>query len=304
MTAALQEELTAKRQASLYPLLCGLNGSTLADKYEFIEPIAAGGQGVLYLGRTRDAEAKEVIIKLPLLAYDQPAQFGRKDIRRVRAILQREAERLRACQTFPFPTFYDLIIAPNPLQDQRRSDEITQQEPYLVMEPLWGESLDIFCCRYHDQPTETHLAALSQALAQLTANFAQAQTRLIESGYVYVDIKPSNFLVIEGWEGVRWLDPGSLYQEGDQEVFMSEPFKAPQVFMPQVLCLRTVEALSVRVWGRMLFTLWTGQRPPMQETLPLAQLVTPPQWLKELLHLANTPQPSTWQEVGSLVAGH
>jgi hypothetical protein len=210
----------------------------------------------------------------------------------------REAELLRRFGSRRFPGFLDLFVAANPLHDPQRSAEIVQEEPYLLMELVKGEPLDLSCIRhFHQKKTREGLESFVAEVARIVG---EESLSLAGEGLCYTDFKPSNFLVRGAKaETLTLLDAGSLYEVGRGDLpAMSEPYVPPAEQHPQGEEEEVVHLLARLALGRMLFELWTYRQPPQGIPLPLEMLLQSraPPWLVALLSSLEGREVASWGE--------
>ena len=112
---------------------------------------AVGGQSIVYLAEKFNGEF--VIVKIPYLDYHRPAYISKEQINKNRLHLVKEGELLKKFNHTNLPNFFELIYALNPLHNGYRSDEIVNQETYLVMEFIEGIDLLEATRYFHNQPS-------------------------------------------------------------------------------------------------------------------------------------------------------
>lgn len=205
--------------------------------YSIIRELGRGGMGTVYLGEiSRDGVDQQVAIKL---LYVQAApDFLRQRFQRERQLLAR----LRHA-----------AIAG--LIDAGESDD---GEPYVVMEYVEGENLNVFA----DQK-KFNLPARLELFLQLCGAISYAHSNLI----VHRDIKPENVLV-DPQGMVKLLDFGIaklLPGDGENDVAgtltqagaMTPPYASPEQILGQPITVQS----DVYSLGVVLYELLTGQLP-------------------------------------------
>ncbi|MBL8323769.1 MAG: protein kinase [Rubrivivax sp.] len=145
--------------------------------YELVREIGAGGMAVVWLARRADGAFKrELALKLPFRSY------------MLRGLGQRFSQEI------------DILAALEHSNIARMYDAGTTSDglPYLAMEYVQGETLEVWCDQRRLTVTE-RLAIFLQVLEAVS--YAHAR------GVVHLDLKPSNILVSQSGH-VRLLDFG------------------------------------------------------------------------------------------------
>ncbi len=203
----IEEFLLARNLPGLFDKLIQLKGLQVNQNYTLRWLYAVGGQSIVYLGE--DSQQSLVIIKIPYLDYHRPAYISQDKINQSRINLLKEAEFLQKFNHTNLPNFYDLIYGNNPLHSSYRSDEIVNQEPYLVMEFIAGEELLEIARKLHKQSKIDYekLEVLAWATISKMIDFC---ITIFHEGYLYSDINPLNLILTNSQNLVRILDAGSL----------------------------------------------------------------------------------------------
>lgn len=142
-----------------------MTGKVLLEKYELLERIGAGGNGVVYLAWDRHLE-RHVAVK----AEKRPAE----PISAGADILRKEMEMLKALKHPMLPVVYDYF---------------QETERYLVMEYIRGESLHNFLKREGSAPEQLvyeWALQLSDLLSYL---------HMQKPPVIYCDLKPDNIIL-------------------------------------------------------------------------------------------------------------
>jgi hypothetical protein len=228
------------------------SGSLLADRFEIVQPAAAGGMGVVY--RARDLQSGEPVALKTLRSH-----LGEVDLLR----FEREARLLAELEH------------PSVVRHIAHGRDGTGA-PYLVMEWLSGESL---AKRLERGPLpQTEALSLATRVAEA---LEIAHTR----GLVHRDIKPSNLFLVDGaCSAVKLLDFGLCRSEQAPREVTQTGFVlgSPGYISPeQALGKRDVDARAdVFALGCVLFESLTG-RPAFAgdsalQALSSVLLTTPP----------------------------
>ncbi|HHH29248.1 MAG TPA: serine/threonine protein kinase, partial [Polyangiaceae bacterium] len=137
----------------------------IAERYELIEPIGSGGMGTVWRARDRHL-AIEVAVKLVTVDADTPPTVSRRVLVEARA-----AAKIRHAST--------VRVFGSGLTEE--------QEPYVVMELLSGESLEERLERDHRLEAVDALKLLLPVVGAVAAAH--------EMGVIHRDIKPSNIFL-------------------------------------------------------------------------------------------------------------
>ncbi len=155
----------------------GLNAGDRVGPYLLKRELGAGGMADVWLaGRADGAFARDVALKLPRISrlrQDLTIRFAR------------ERDILARLEHPHIARLYDAGVTDDGL-------------PYLAMEYVEGEAVDVYC-RTRDLPLRERIELLLQVMAAV----AHAHARLV----VHRDLKPSNILVTKEGQ-VRLLDFG------------------------------------------------------------------------------------------------
>lgn len=244
----------------LIPLLDPLIGAQVGD-YEIIEPVGEGGMGVVYRG-IQPVIKKRVAIKVlkPQVAGDE------QQVRRLIA----EAESVNAIGHRGIIDIFGL----GTLEDGR---------PYIVMEFLEGEALDVWIQRQPGGrvPLITSLELLLEVCAPLSAAH--------RANVIHRDLKPSNVFICRQADGTRFLKildfglakralglDGNTKQTSQSVVSGTPDYMAPE----QARGLSISPRSDIYALGVMAFELFTG-RVPFTGATPMDVMVahvgaTPP----------------------------
>jgi hypothetical protein len=200
------------------------------------EAIGRGGMGQVYAATRADLELRqEAAIKLLKRGLDTDAVLRR--FLRERSILARLSH----------PRIAHLLDA----------GATTDGRPYLVMERVHGEPLDVWCRRHQCTPQQ-----IAQLLRSVCEAVHEAHRRLV----VHRDLKPSNVLVGESGE-IKLLDFGiaKLLDDTEPEATrlsgealpMTPAFAAPEQLQGEGVTTAT----DVYALGVMLYLLLCGRLP-------------------------------------------
>ena len=225
----------------------GLGASVIADRYEVLGLLGAGGMGRVY--RARDTSLDEVIA-LKMLRKELAAQPGMLERFRDEVKIARRVTHANVVRTFDLGTHGD--------------------ESFLTMEYIEGRSL---AQRLSDGPPA--FDETLRILRAVTAGMAAAHA----SAVLHRDLKPDNILVGKaGRIAVTDFGIARLAQtpSGTAEAFIGTPaYMAPE----QVEGRDVTTASDVYAIGAVLFELLTGRRPWLGDdpfAVALARLREPP----------------------------
>lgn len=219
-------------------VLMGLQGRTIAGRYEIIKRIGRGGMGVVYLAQQSTLSRNVVIKVLAPNLVDDPNALAR---------FEREARGLSRLQHPNVVTIFDF----------GRDGELA----FIAMEYVQGETLSRFLKRTGPLPLRDFLAIA----AQILKGIGEAH----KLGLIHRDVKPANIMLCE-LEGepnfVKILDFGlaKLVQSPvevtkEQHLVGSAAFLAPEQILNGVSDPRSdVYALGV------LFTIMLSGRRPFE----------------------------------------
>ena len=214
-----------------------LAGQTLGA-YTLIEPIGQGGMGSVWLARRSDGRF-EGKVALKLLNASLVGRAGEERFRREGSILARLSH----------PNIARLLDAGVSVSGQ----------PYLVLEHVDGERIDLYCDRLR-LPTEARV----KLLLEVAGGLSQAHANLV----VHRDIKPSNVLVaIDG--RVKLLDFGiaKLLEDGGAGVETALTRDGGRAFTPEFAAPEQLTggavttATDVHALGTLAYLLLAGGHP-------------------------------------------
>lgn len=212
-----------------------MEGQRPGETYCVQQLLDVGGQGVLFLAQDLERPETVLLLKTPSLEYHRPAYLTTDAIQQARATTLWEAYILSLFPGTIFPEFYDLFFDATTLLDPWWRSMVTDQDPYLVMEFIQGQSLD-------DEIGVRHRAEQVdyESLEQLARNVAREILGLFITmsnegdGFLYTDLRPANVML---------ADPRSdRRQRGWRRRFLSEmPLPPCKIDTP----VRLVDAGSV-----------------------------------------------------------
>lgn len=217
-------------------------GKTISH-YRIVKQIGSGGMGVVY-------EAEDTVL------HRRVAIKTIKDTGHQKSRLLREARAISRLNHPYIATIYDY-------------GETEEGQPFIVMELIDGQTLDVFLKRANLDLPETVDVLIDVAAALAAAH---------KQGVVHRDIKPTNIIVPEDGNSVKVLDFGlSKYVEGNEtdETNVSATFSNRQtvtqegVIMGTPLYLSPEQALGEKVdeqsdifsLGTLLYECLTGISP-------------------------------------------
>jgi len=194
----------------LYEMLGQLVGLELGQRFTLREPLAVGGQSLLWTTDDATKSNKFVVTRMALLPYHRPAYIKGTKILRVRQRIEQEAKLLQQFKDSSLPNFYGLFHAGNPLQPPERGTSITETEPYLVMEFVAGLTVMEQARLLHT--TKSAKNELSLLALNVTDSVIQLCNTLYQHGYLYSDLNPRNLICATSPSGshVRVIDAGSI----------------------------------------------------------------------------------------------
>jgi len=214
----------------------GLKPGARVGPYELIRPLGSGGMAEVWLARRADgAFTREVALKLPIFMHrrgDLEPRFAR------------ERDILASLEHPQIARLYDAGV--------------DAQAPYLAMEYVRGEPLNLWCDTHH-LPIAARLALFLQVL--------EAVQYAHETQVIHRDLKPSNILVSTAGQ-VRLLDFGIAKlleaEDADQPALTSVHGQAltPDYASPELLRGDPIDERSdLYSLGVLLYELLTGTRP-------------------------------------------
>ena len=259
------------------PLNDPLIGAMVGD-YQVIEPVGEGGMGVVYRG------VQPVIKKRVAIKVLKPQVAG--DEQQVRRLIS-EAESVNA-------------IGHRGIIDIFGLGQLADGRPYIVMEYLEGEALDVWIQR---QPGgRVDLMTAIELLLEVCAPLAAAH----RANVIHRDLKPSNVFICRQTDGTRFLKildfglakravgmDGNTKQTSQATVSGTPDYMAPE----QARGLSISPRSDIYALGVMAFELFTGKVPfsgatPMD--VMVAHVGTPPPSPRSL-------EPSLPEELDALV---
>jgi len=229
-----------------------LVGTVLRGTYEVRRVLDRGGMGIVFEGEQVRLRRKVAIKILPAHLAQQPQALLR---------FQREAE------------LVSLLQHPNVVQIVD-FDTTEQGEPYIVMEFLAGESLELRLARQPAWPLDFTVRVATQVAAGLAA--------VHEAAVVHRDLKPANIFLTELSEGVhvKLLDFGIGKRLGGQQHLTGENdvIGTPEYMPPEQALGKTAyvdqrgDQYSLSV---IVYEMLAGRRPFQGEMMTvLAQVVS------------------------------
>lgn len=259
------------------PLDDPLIGAMVGD-YQVIEPVGEGGMGVVYRG------VQPVIKKRVAIKVLKPQVAG--DEQQVRRLIS-EAESVNA-------------IGHRGIIDIFGLGQLADGRPYIIMEFLEGEALDLWLQR---QPGgRVDLMTALELLLEVCAPLSAAH----RAGVIHRDLKPSNVFICRQADGTRFLKildfglakravgmDGNTKQTSQSVVSGTPDYMAPE----QARGLSISPRSDIYALGVMAFELFTGKVPfhgatPMD--VMVAHVGTPPPSPRSL-------EPSLPEELDALV---
>jgi serine/threonine protein kinase len=229
----LVSHLTTKNHSGLCDRLLSLKGHTLKHLYTIRWLYALGSQSVLYLAENTEKEL--VIVKTALFPYHLADYTKIQDIYRARQSVKRDAEQLQCFHDKILPKYYDLLYDTNPLLSPSYGEEIIQNELFLMMELLQGQTLRQVVRTLHSaqQPVYPLLEWIAWKVIITGSEFSLAISQA-EKPCLYSDFKTANiFLTDNSEQPIRIIDAGSLIPLS-AEAGMSPTFT--WAYMPPEYC--------------------------------------------------------------------
>ncbi|NEQ37759.1 MAG: protein kinase [Okeania sp. SIO3I5] len=212
--------LIARNLPGLFEKLLELKGLQINQDYTLRWLYAVGGQSIVYLAEKSNQDL--VIVKIPYLDYHRPAYISQSQINKNRFHLVKEGELLKKFNHTNLPNFFELIYSFNPLHNGYRSDEIVNQEPYLVMEFIKGVDLLELTRDFHNQPSIDY-EELELLAWEIISKMNYFCITIFQEGYLYSDINPLNLILTANDAQIRILDAASLIPI-NQDGNISPPF--------------------------------------------------------------------------------
>jgi eukaryotic-like serine/threonine-protein kinase len=230
------------RRAEIARLLAPNNrvfadGEVFEERWAIEQLLGRGGMGEVYKARDKQLE-RTVAIKV--VQSGAPAQAD------LLARFQQERKILAALNHPHIARLFD-------------AGATSAKQPYLVMEYVCGQPLDLYC-----DECKLDLSARIRLMLQVCGAVQYAHQNLV----VHRDLKPSNILVTEDGE-IKLLDFGiakllhSSFEESDLAATQTHwPALTPDYASPeQVRNLTITTATDVYALGVILHVLLTGQKP-------------------------------------------
>ena len=280
-------------------------GRTIANRYEILQPIGAGGMGAVYLAR-QVAMDRNVAIKV------LHRQFLRDESSRKRFV--REMQATSAISHPNTVTVYDYGTT-------------EEEEAYLVMELLSGKTL-------HEAIIESGAMPTSR-LAHITRQIAQALANAHDKGIVHRDIKPENIMLLDSYGVADWVKVldfgiariGESPSGGDLKESLTQTgtvLGTPSYMSPERAMGKPMDHRSdIYAVGVLMYVMATG-RTPFEATEPMSVLFKHvsepvpsvsektnekhPEWLDTLIGrlMAKEPsdRPDSLHEVVQLLEAH
>ena len=227
--------------AAALPKPSGLAGQAIGP-YTLVREIGHGGMGTVWLARRNDGRYEgEVAIK-----FLRSGLFGHGDAAR----FEREGNILAR---LTHPNIARLLDA-----------GVMAEQPYLVLEYIDGEPIDLYCQR-QALPVAARLALMLDVLAAV----AQAHNRLV----LHRDLKPSNILVNKAGE-VKLLDFGiaKLLDDAGAGEQTALTARAGNAFTPEFAAPEQLQggdvttATDVYALGVLMYLLLGGEHPTAAAT--------------------------------------
>jgi formylglycine-generating enzyme required for sulfatase activity len=221
-------------------------GSILADRYEMVREIGAGGMGVVWLAQDRVRDEPVAIKLLPkAVAHDPVAMVG----------IKREAN-LSLRITHPnILRLLNLELAPF---------------PFLLMEYVEGRSLQAFLAERMEKSTEVVGHLEPGEVARLLPGLADGLDYAHRAGIIHRDIKPANILVIGTLENptAKITDFGIAAQLRDTATHLTQTGTAgtPVYMAPEQLKRKRIDRrVDIYALGVTLYQLLAGMLPFVTE---------------------------------------
>jgi serine/threonine protein kinase len=201
----LRLAMDADRLSGLLPLLDAAAGAVLAGRYRIEGVLAVGRQSQVFVARELAAQ-QEVVVKQANFDYRHPVRYGRAEVARLRAVLEREHDVLCACRTGHLPAPRELLRAPAIVPAAGESPLLADEEVFLVEERIIGRPLTRLAL--DDWPAHPP-AWREEQVRRLTAEFVRFWESLHEAGWHYGDVSAGNCLVEQDTGRLRLVDAGS-----------------------------------------------------------------------------------------------
>jgi serine/threonine protein kinase len=209
--ALVRLQMSSRSLQGLHDAWLQLRGLTLAGRFVLRSLFAAGGESILWTAVDLLHPDTPVLARAALLHWHRPAYLRELDVARARQRIVREAQRLRCLAGTAFPQLIDLVQMPNPLVPREFAGSRMEQEPFLVMELIPGQTVQEWLnemSRTAMAPTG-HRLAVARSVAGMVLDLF---ITLREKDWLYTDLKPANLLLSQGSaeSGIRILDAGSI----------------------------------------------------------------------------------------------
>lgn len=214
-------------------------GSQLDGRYEILKKIGVGGMGTVYEAEHLILRRRVALKILKRALVSDPLAIAR---------FEKEA---RACASLFHPNLvpiYDCGVTP-------------EGQPFLVMEYLMGEGLDLVLKR----EKRLDISRFFDIFTQVIAGLAEAH----ENGVIHRDLKPENIVLVDGAEGrevAKVVDFGIAKVEefGSQIQLLTqtgEVFGSPSYMSPEQCQAGTIDnRTDIYALGCVMYEALTGRK--------------------------------------------